>query len=141
MSETRLKLQEAQLNAIKSHIASRPGQEVCGLVGGLWQPFDRLAVARTVVPIENVDPSPTLRFTMSPREQVAAMLDFEKCGWEVVGIYHSHPGGPARPSPTDLAEASFPDAVYLIGVPGGDLTAWWFRRRGVRAVQIEVDVQ
>jgi proteasome lid subunit RPN8/RPN11 len=134
----RLILQESQWNAVKSHIASGPGIEVCGLVGGLWQPYDRLAIARTVVPIKNVDANPTLRYTMSPRQQVMTMLGFEKSGWEVVGIYHSHPGGVARPSPTDIAEASFPDAVYLIGVPGGDVTAWRINGGGVRAVDLEV---
>jgi proteasome lid subunit RPN8/RPN11 len=138
MSETHLTLQESQLKGIKSHIASQPVQEVCGLVGGVWQPFDRLAVARAVIPIKNVDDNPALRYTMSPPEQVTAIMEFEKCGWEVVAIYHSHPGGPARPSPTDIAEASFPDAVYLIGVPGGDLRGWRIKRGEVWAVKIDI---
>jgi len=35
-------------------------------------------------------------------------------GLDVIGFYHSHPHSPARPSPTDIAEATYPDAVYLI---------------------------
>ena len=66
------------------------------------------------------------------------MLDFEKRGWEVVGIYHSHPSGSARPSPTDLAEATFSDAAYLIGVPGGDLRGWRINGGDVQPVQLEV---
>ncbi len=47
---------------------------------------------------------------------------------DVVGTYHSHPDHPARPSETDLAEATFPGFTYVIvsihdGAPE-DLTAW-----------------
>ncbi len=33
---------------------------------------------------------------------------------EILGVYHSHPAGDARPSPTDLADAFYPDWVQVI---------------------------
>lgn len=49
-------------------------------------------------------------------------------GLDVIGFYHSHPDHPARPSATDLEEATFPGYVYVIlSVENGaaaDLTAW-----------------
>jgi proteasome lid subunit RPN8/RPN11 len=33
---------------------------------------------------------------------------------QIVGAYHSHPSTPAVPSPTDLAEAYYPEFVYVI---------------------------
>jgi proteasome lid subunit RPN8/RPN11 len=33
---------------------------------------------------------------------------------EIVGVYHSHPNGPARPSAADRAEAHYPDWVFAI---------------------------
>jgi proteasome lid subunit RPN8/RPN11 len=33
---------------------------------------------------------------------------------DLVGIYHSHPSGPEMPSVTDVAEAYYPEAIYLI---------------------------
>jgi proteasome lid subunit RPN8/RPN11 len=39
---------------------------------------------------------------------------------DLVGIYHSHPHGPDTPSDTDMHEAYYPDAFYLI----------WSRRTG-----------
>jgi len=36
----------------------------------------------------------------------------------VVGAYHSHPTSSPVPSARDLAEASFPEFVYLIISPG-----------------------
>ena len=46
----------------------------------------------------------------------------------MVGTYHSHPDHPARPSDTDLDEATFPGFTYVIvavhdGTPDA-LTAW-----------------
>jgi proteasome lid subunit RPN8/RPN11 len=33
---------------------------------------------------------------------------------EIVGVYHSHPDGPPRPSPSDVAEAFYPAWVHVI---------------------------
>ncbi len=35
-------------------------------------------------------------------------------GEELVAIYHSHPLSQPYPSPTDRAEAHYPDAFYLL---------------------------
>lgn len=35
-------------------------------------------------------------------------------GWEIVGVYHSHPTSAAWPSATDVALAAWPNACYLI---------------------------
>ena len=43
-----------------------------------------------------------------------ALLEIESSRWALGAIYHSHPSGPARPSPTDLAEAYYPDALAVI---------------------------
>jgi proteasome lid subunit RPN8/RPN11 len=51
---------------------------------------------------------------MDPVQQIKAMLAMEAEGLELIAIYHSHPDGPARPSPTDVALAYYPDTVQLI---------------------------
>jgi proteasome lid subunit RPN8/RPN11 len=39
---------------------------------------------------------------------------------EIVGVYHSHPNGEARPSPRDVAEAFYPTWTHVIvGLRGG----------------------
>src|SRR5687768_9582309 len=38
----------------------------------------------------------------------------EAAGEELVGIYHSHPVSQPYPSPTDRAEAHYPDALYIL---------------------------
>jgi proteasome lid subunit RPN8/RPN11 len=73
------------------------------------------------VPTRNVEQSPT-RFRIDPAEQFAAIRQARGSGREIVGAYHSHPDSAPVPSATDLAEAHFPDQVYVIVRPGSDET-------------------
>jgi proteasome lid subunit RPN8/RPN11 len=86
--------------------AARP-EEACGLLAGRDGRVDR------VYPLPNAERSP-VRYLAEPQAQVDAMLEIEERGHEIVGIYHSHLDAPAYPSPTDVALAAYPDAVYLI---------------------------
>ncbi len=67
------------------------------------------------------------RYSLDPQDYLAADEEARRDGLEIVGIWHSHPDHPARPSSTDLANA-WPDYTYLIvAVHQGevvDLTAW-----------------
>ncbi len=91
--------------------AMRAPQEACGLLAGQIAGSAYRAVR--VIPTTNVLHSP-VRYRMDPYEQLAAFEQMEALELELVGIYHSHPQGPPTPSATDLAEAYYPDAVYLI---------------------------
>jgi proteasome lid subunit RPN8/RPN11 len=133
---TTIKITEEKLKTLHEWMESTPQVEVCGLIGGRWR--NQIASVDSVVWIQNIDALPALRFTMSPSEQLKAMLEFEKHGLELVGIFHSHPHGPASPSPTDIAEANYTEVVYLIGVPNGEIAAWRIRRGSAEPVQIQV---
>lgn len=85
-------------------------EEGCGFVAGTGQE------ARVVLPVTNRLHSP-VRFEMTPLEQLKAMLWIEENGMDTVAIYHSHPEGPTVPSPTDLTEFAYPDAICLIVSP------------------------
>jgi proteasome lid subunit RPN8/RPN11 len=50
-------------------------------------------------------------YHMDGPEFIAAM---QACDFEPLGIYHSHLAGPSMPSPTDVAEAAYPDSIYVI---------------------------
>jgi [CysO sulfur-carrier protein]-S-L-cysteine hydrolase len=81
--------------------------EACGLLAG------ENGRVRRLYPITNVLHSPSA-YLMDARQQVEAMLQMEAHGWELLAIYHSHPHGPAEPSASDIAQAYYPDALYLI---------------------------
>jgi proteasome lid subunit RPN8/RPN11 len=91
-------------------VQARLPQEACGLVGGLQRR------ALQVYPVANALHSPVL-YRMEPEEQIRIFLSLEKLGWDLLAIYHSHPAGPDHPSPTDLAEAAYPESVNLIWFP------------------------
>ncbi|MEZ4514537.1 MAG: GNAT family N-acetyltransferase [Chloroflexota bacterium] len=90
------------------HVQAVYPQEGCGLLAG--QENGRLTHH---YPIRNQLQSQTA-YEMEPIEQIQAMLAMEKQGWELLAIYHSHPTSPATPSPTDVAQAYYPDTIQII---------------------------
>jgi [CysO sulfur-carrier protein]-S-L-cysteine hydrolase len=110
---TRLILTENQRRSMLADVQLRAPEEACGLLGGkAYRVF-------AVVPVTNIARSNT-RYLMEPGEQLRAFQQFEREGLEISGIYHSHPSGPNHPSNTDLEEAYYPDAVYLIWSSGDE---------------------
>ena len=81
--------------------------ECCGVLVGRNQMIER------AVPMRNSEPSPDT-YIMDPEEQIALFREMEKTGEQLLGIYHSHPNGPAEPSALDLQLAFHPDALYVV---------------------------
>ena len=103
-----LSLPAALRAAILDRALASPEVEVCGLLGGA----DGRALSHYAV--ANVAGEPATNFLMEPREQLGAMKTMRERGEELVGIYHSHPAGPATPSARDLEFAAYPGVAYLI---------------------------
>ena len=79
------------------------------------------------------------RYTIDPREQLRAFRDMEAKGEELVAIYHSHPITQPYPSPTDRAEAHYPDAFYVLVSlrdATSEIRAYRVRKDWVREVEI-----
>ncbi len=107
LDNTGLWLPTSLWNQMRADVQTRLPHEACGLVGGLQRH------ALHIYAVTNALHSP-VRFRMDPNEQVRIFLELERRGWYLLAIYHSHPTGPDYPSPTDLAEAAYPEAVNLI---------------------------
>jgi proteasome lid subunit RPN8/RPN11 len=90
-----------------AHARAENPAEACGLLAG-----DRGAPVQ-LYRIPNADPS-IYRYNMEPKAQLRAMDEMESRGWDLLAIYHSHTHTPAYPSPTDIALAFYPDALYVI---------------------------
>lgn len=118
---------------MEADVSSRSLEEACGLVVGEGKQ------ANMVIPVTNILHNP-YRFLMDPKEELEAFQLIESKGWEVLAIYHSHPGGISMPSATDFSELTFPGVLYLIWFH--DANAW--RCRGylmdAQAGAIEVPV-
>jgi proteasome lid subunit RPN8/RPN11 len=53
------------------------------------------------------------RYEMDPICMLQVQREFENSPWDIIGIYHSHPDHPSRPSQTDTDRA-WPDYSYVI---------------------------
>ena len=53
------------------------------------------------------------RYEMDPLDMLKAEREFENSPWDIIGIYHSHPDHPSRPSQTDTDRA-WPNYSYVI---------------------------
>jgi proteasome lid subunit RPN8/RPN11 len=95
------------LDAIVAHARREAPNECCGLLVG-WPGRIDESIAAT-----NLAASPS-RFLLDPGDHIAVNRRLRGSGREVMGAYHSHPHSPADPSPTDVAEAYYPNFVYLI---------------------------
>ncbi len=96
-----------QYQQMLQHVRSCLPEEACGLIGGTG---NQVVV---ILPVENEFHSP-VRFRMKPEEQLKVFVTFEQHGLDLIGIYHSHPTGPDRPSETDRCEFAYPGTAYLI---------------------------
>ena len=92
---------------IVAHAQAGYPEEVCGLISG------RGGQAVGVHPGRNVSPTPRVTYEMDA-ETLALQIQFEDMGLDLLAIYHSHPHGPAQPSETDIAQATYPEAAYII---------------------------
>ena len=96
------------INQILHHAQSSPELEVCGLIGG------KDGVPHSWYPVANIAASPEVRFQLEPTGQIEAMRQIRERGEGLFAVFHSHPTAPAEPSPVDLAEAAYLDALYLV---------------------------
>jgi proteasome lid subunit RPN8/RPN11 len=55
-----------------------------------------------------------VKYRMRAEDQLRAFMAVEEAGLDLIAIWHSHPRGPAHLSPTDLAEAYYPEATLLV---------------------------
>lgn len=129
-----LTLTPAQWQEIVARAQAERPNEACGLLAGEG------GVVRRVYPVENVLHSPR-EYQMDPKRQVEVVLEIEAAGWELSGIYHSHPGGPPVPSPADVAQAYYPDSIYVILAPQAAAGEWRGRAFRIEAGEVkEVEV-
>lgn len=129
-----LKLQTSHWEQMLAHVRRESPLEACGLLAGAN------GISQQCFEIENELRSP-IRYRMAPKQQLQAFLAIERKGWDLLAIYHSHPGGPAGPSATDLAEAHYPEAQQLIWSYSGDewtCRAFCFEEGAVQEVKLEL---
>lgn len=100
------------VEAIVAHARAEDPNEACGLVIG-DRPAADGGVALRFEPVRNRAASP-YRYEIHPDDLLRLTIatdDADEVFWAIV---HSHVRSPARPSPTDVGLALYPDALYLL---------------------------
>jgi desampylase len=96
--------------------------EACGIL------FGRQGHVESALITANVATDPTRHFEVDPAALVAAHKGVRSGGAQVIGYFHSHPNGLARPSATDAATSARDGAVWVIAAPDSDgswgITCW-----------------
>lgn len=112
-----LELPAALRRRIEEHVGAAAPEEACGvLLGRETGEGPRRVLA--VRPTRNGADDRRRAYVLEPADLVAAVREARERSLELVGYYHSHPGGRAVPSPRDRAHA-WPEASYLILAPDG----------------------
>jgi [CysO sulfur-carrier protein]-S-L-cysteine hydrolase len=86
--------------------------EACGLVIG-DRPAGEGGSALRWVPLRNAAASP-FRYEIDPDDLLRVTIDTERADEAIWAIVHSHVASPARPSPTDVRQSFYPEAIYLL---------------------------
>ena len=96
------------VNQLLNHAQQSADTEVCGFISS------KAGNPVRVYPVTNIAATPACRFIMEPADQINALRQMRERSEELFAIYHSHPTSPAEPSAIDVAEAGYPDALFLI---------------------------
>ncbi len=93
-----------------AHVLKALPEEACGILAG------RECAVEAVLPVTNHLHSP-VRYSMEPLELLKCLRWMDEHNLEFLGVFHSHPRGPDRPSAVDMEENTNPGIVQLIWFP------------------------
>ena len=130
MTDSEFCIKHAALEAVIAHARAARPAECCGVLIGSGRAIDE------ALPARNLAGSPT-RFLLDPKDHIDARRAARSRGLDVLGFYHSHADSPAWPSPTDVDEATDPEAVHLIvSLEGGARNVRLFRIARGSAIEL-----
>lgn len=137
-----LRLKRDTIQPLLDHAVASYPREACGLLLGVSTETGITVTRAVPLPNAMAAESQRDRFAIDPREMLAWERRAASAGEAIVGIFHSHPDAPARPSAFDL-EAAWPGYVYVIAsVSAGKIVetrAWRLDEDGTAFGEISVD--
>jgi len=126
---TALSIPAGLLDRIRSHGRDAYPLECCGLLLGRADANGKLVI--DLRPMQNSrEDTPERRYLIAPEDMLEAEKEAREQGVDIVGVYHSHPDHPARPSEFDREHAVPWYSYIIVSVEKGrpqDLTSWVLR--------------
>ncbi|WP_252260106.1 Mov34/MPN/PAD-1 family protein [Erythrobacter aurantius] len=112
-----IEVTRAVLDALYEMSEAAHPNEACGILLGEG------AHITAAIPTRNVHRHPETHFEIDPQALIDAHRKEREGGPAIMGYYHSHPTGDARPSATDRAMAAGDGKLWVI-VAGSTVTLW-----------------
>ena len=107
-----LRIADSHRRALLSHSERAYPAECCGVL--LGQRCGEDLEVRAVVACTNQALRKTTRYEIPPRDLLCAQKLARAARHEIIGFYHSHPEHDAVASKSDVDEAFWSDAAYVI---------------------------
>jgi proteasome lid subunit RPN8/RPN11 len=117
------KIPESIIKRIIQQARDEDPLEACGYLAGTGNEV------KEILPMSNIDRSPE-HFSFSPEEQFDAFQKAQSSGYDLIGVYHTHPATPARMSAEDIRLAHDTSLTYMI---------YSLRMDEIKAFKIDVD--
>ena len=119
------------LTQITDEARAASHRECCGILLGQGEQIT------AIQPAANVHPQPETHFEIDPQVLIDAHRAAREGEAQVLGYYHSHPTGAARPSATDQAMASSDGRIWAI-IAGEEFTFWRDQDGGFRQLSYRI---
>ncbi len=133
-----LRIDSSALEAMRQQAEEGYPHEICGLLIGRIDPQGWIVTEARAVKNLNQERAGD-RFELDPAAYQRIDRELRGSGLEIIGVYHSHPDCPARPSPTDLGHAWEGFAYPIISVCEArvrEIRCW--RLEGQRFMQVPI---
>ena len=136
MSGSSIRVRGDILKKIEELALEDPTRECCGLMAG------REGAIVEVFPAANAAPNPLTSYEIAPAEIFRLVRAIREAGYELTGIYHSHPKGQNEPSARDIEQAYYPDVAYFVvsPQPGAPRPVRAFSIREGRADELAIQI-
>lgn len=120
-----LKIKKEHIEEIKKQGEKGYPYEICGFMLGKIDYENDIREVKEIFQVENQNKERANdRFEISPKDYLKVEDYAKKKGVQIIGIYHTHPDNPDKPSKTDLMFAQ-PDMSYIImSVNNGKAENW-----------------
>ncbi len=129
-----LKIAANVIAGIISHAKNEAPIEACGYLAA------REGVIVQQYKMKNMDAS-KIHYSLDPEEQFEVLKDMRAKGFELAGVYHSHPTTLARPSKEDIRLAYDTDISYVIvSLANGSETLNSFKIRDNQIEPQKIDI-
>jgi proteasome lid subunit RPN8/RPN11 len=128
-----LKIKKDLIDKIKNQAENGYPYEICGFILGKNDYQSDTREATQIIQVENQNKERANdRFEISPKDYMKVESYADKNNLQIIGIYHSHPDHPDKPSQTDLLYALEGLSYIIVSVQNKKAVSYrsWYLKDG-----------